>query len=1463
MPAPRFRSLVLGGIALTVSVQRAETLHKTHLALYAPLAASGARADGVAAGQQADRERILVRWKPGTPRAAIQRANDPVKGRALLKEYHVVDGLQLVRVRSGDVAGALADYRANPNVLYAEPDFVVHADVIPNDPSFGQLWGLRNTGQIVNGNPGIAGADIRATEAWNLWTGDADFRIAVIDTGVNYLHPDLAANVWTNPGEIAGNGLDDEGNGYVDDVHGYDFLFGDGDPIDDHSHGSHVAGTIGAMGDNGIGVVGVNWRCKIVALKFISAGGSGYISGAIDAFQYVIDNGIRVSNNSWGTVYYSLSLYDVIQASQAVGHLAVAAVGNSTINTDVTPHYPASFNLGNVIAVAAVDNDDQLASFSNYGPASVHLGAPGVTIYSTVLAADYAYFNGTSMASPHVAGVVGLVMSRIPAWNYQQVRNQVLQTARPIPALNGVTVTGGVVNARAAVGDCNLNGVLDDQDIASGFSDDCTGNGVPDECEPDCNANGQADSCDIQGGAADCTSNGIPDSCEPDCNLNALADSCDLALGAADCNRNGVPDDCEPDCNKNNIADLCDVAGGASADCTENGIPDECEPDCNSNGVADSCDIDAGTSLDCNGNGVPDSCDLALGGSEDCSNNGVPDECEFDCNNNDVADSCDILAGVLHDANSDGVADECVLGMSLVPIGSTGLHTLEGNRIFLPHGGQIVTLEVLLTGWDHDLDGTPRLKAYQAAIDPLGFISGQAGALALHRVPCTIDGQCRGDAIGPGQCEANGFCDAKSALSVDQFHPNYAYQNVEVFAGVFINAGFPPAAASGVVANEDSIADPGIPKYGATVLLDVPPDAEGTFVIDFYTQFGLTVWLGENGPIIPIPNLAPAIIVLPSDCNDNGIPDEQDLAAGVSEDCNDNAVPDECLQLETDCNGNLRPDACDLAAGTSVDVNGNGVPDECEPSVLYVNDNAVGANNGTRWIDAFTDLQDALDIAASASGAVDEIWVAAGTYRPTIPSNPTDPRSVTFRLVDGIKLYGGFAGAESDSDQRKPSVNLTVLSGDLNGDDGPNFANNGENSYHVVHGDGTGASTVIDGFRLTGGNADGNFWLGLGDVYGGGLFTDNSSLTVANCTFTGNWAEEGGGLANQNSTHRDEPRGQPFVVNCKFHKNTATYGGGLSNNITNATVVNSIFFGNSAWLGAGARNEVSPLAAATFVNCIFAYNVSTAPPHSSEGAGLSPGGTTTVINCIVWGNIAVGLPLEIRQIWGGGSLILHHSVVQDWTGEYVPGSDIITDNPLFVDPDGADNVLGTADDDLRLLPGSPCIDAADNTAVPADVADLDHDGNVAEPTPLDFEGDTRFLDDPATVNTGVPGLAVAPVDIGAFEFGQDCNRNGVIDAVDIGSGTSTDGNGDGVPDECEGCECRLYGDVVPQSAPVGNCVVDLDDLLCVLDGFADPATCPGADLSPCGGDARVDLDDILAELDAFTGVYHCPHPCPP
>jgi len=267
----------------------------------------------------------------------------------------------------------------DPDVEYAEPDYFRHAMITPNDSHYHLQWAFNNEGQMVNGTGGTPDADIDAPEAWEVETGDDRVIVAVVDSGVDYRHPDLSANIWDNPGEIAGNGIDDDGNGYVDDVRGWDFLDGDNTPMDAHGHGTHVAGIIAAVGNNGLGVAGVSWNARIMPLRFLDASGWGLTSDAIGAIEYADAMGAHIINNSWGGGGYSYALREAIEASSAV---VVCAAGNEGRNSDFFPDYPAGYPSLNIVSVAATDQNDNLAIFSNYGVSTVDMAAPGTNIYS-------------------------------------------------------------------------------------------------------------------------------------------------------------------------------------------------------------------------------------------------------------------------------------------------------------------------------------------------------------------------------------------------------------------------------------------------------------------------------------------------------------------------------------------------------------------------------------------------------------------------------------------------------------------------------------------------------------------------------------------------------------------------------------------------------------------------------------------------------------------------------------------------------------------------------------------------------------------------------------------------------------------------------------------------------------------------------------------------------------------------
>lgn len=349
-------------------------------------------------------------------------------------------------------ASAIAALKQSSLVKLVEPNYIYRISKLSNDPMLEQTWGLRNIGQKDSkGSVGVAGVDVGAEQAWDITTGNPEMLVAVIDTGIDFTHPDLVANLWVNEAEKNGTeGVDDDNNGVVDDIHGFNAITGKGDANDDQGHGSHCAGTIGASGDNGIGVAGVNWNVKLMAVKFLDRNGSGNLANAVKAIDYATKMGAKVMSNSWGGGPFSQILFDSIQRSSDAGALFVAAAGNDNNNNDVRPTYPSSMNTPNMISVAAIDNKGARASFSSFGRKSVHLGAPGVNVVSTT-GGDYKSFSGTSMATPHVAGVAALVWGYEPNLTALEVKERLLKTVVLAPSMKNRTQTGGIVNAYNAL----------------------------------------------------------------------------------------------------------------------------------------------------------------------------------------------------------------------------------------------------------------------------------------------------------------------------------------------------------------------------------------------------------------------------------------------------------------------------------------------------------------------------------------------------------------------------------------------------------------------------------------------------------------------------------------------------------------------------------------------------------------------------------------------------------------------------------------------------------------------------------------------------------------------------------------------------------------------------------------------------------------------------------------------------
>jgi subtilisin family serine protease len=354
------------------------------------------------------------------------------------------------RARAGRSLSGLE--RLEPRQLLAG-DLWASPAIIPDDPSFAVEWGLLNTGQYA----GTSGNDIGATQAWQFTTGSRSVVVAVIDSGIDLTHPDLAANLWVNPGEIAGDGIDNDSNGFVDDVHGWDFVDNDAVPQDGFGHGTHVAGIIGAVGNNGVGVAGVNWQVSIMALRIQDDRGAGSTSAMLAALRYATmmrrDHGVMIvaSNNSWDApAGYSGVVEQAIREHGQAGITFVAAAGNNATNTDVTPKYPGGYDLPNVITVASLTPSGGLATSSNYGATSVDVAAPGTAIQSTYKNGTYATLSGTSMAAPHVTGVAALLAAAKPGITVAETRAAILGTATPLASLAGKVATGRL-NAFAAL----------------------------------------------------------------------------------------------------------------------------------------------------------------------------------------------------------------------------------------------------------------------------------------------------------------------------------------------------------------------------------------------------------------------------------------------------------------------------------------------------------------------------------------------------------------------------------------------------------------------------------------------------------------------------------------------------------------------------------------------------------------------------------------------------------------------------------------------------------------------------------------------------------------------------------------------------------------------------------------------------------------------------------------------------
>ncbi|PKM52330.1 MAG: hypothetical protein CVV02_02890 [Firmicutes bacterium HGW-Firmicutes-7] len=382
-------------------------------------------------------DRVIVKFKDNAKANDIEITKN-ITGTRTKKKFK--SNIEVVMIEDHtSVEEVIAELQKNESVEYAEPDYWCEIAAQVDDPFYSLQWGLENDSDF----------DIDAEAAWDISMGSQEVIIAVIDEGVDIYHPDLSDNIWINTKEIPNDGIDNDGNGYIDDIHGWDFHNDDASVYDvgGDYHGTHVAGIIAAKGDNGIGTIGVAPNVKIMPLKFAGPSG-GYVSDAIAAIEYAKKMGAKIANNSWGIGYYSEALRQSIDNYNGV---FVAVAGNYALDIEQSPYYPASYECGNIISVAAVDRTGNLSSFSNYGHYSVDVVAPGNYIYSTLPGGIYEYGGGTSMAAPHVSGVAGLLLSANPSLSPIEIVDIIKESTVPYPSLEGKVATGGLINAHQAL----------------------------------------------------------------------------------------------------------------------------------------------------------------------------------------------------------------------------------------------------------------------------------------------------------------------------------------------------------------------------------------------------------------------------------------------------------------------------------------------------------------------------------------------------------------------------------------------------------------------------------------------------------------------------------------------------------------------------------------------------------------------------------------------------------------------------------------------------------------------------------------------------------------------------------------------------------------------------------------------------------------------------------------------------
>ncbi len=1322
---------------------------------------------------------IEVHGKASSSLRALQRRFDLRDGRRLFRsppataaELYQSLGLGniiMLRCRTGAASDAVAALRRHPAVAYAETGLCFEPAGLPNDPYVAPA-GVWSSGAWGQPYPDLWGLQtIAADSLWSAGARGAGRVVAVIDSGVDTAHEDVP-NLWTNLAELQGvPGFDDDNNGYVDDLHGYDFVNDDPDPSDDLGHGTHGCGTIAAP-VNGVGIVGVAPEAQIMVLKGLPGDGPGGVGPLIEAVQYAAEHGAAVINNGYGALGSSAALADAFHYADALGCVSIAAAMN--FNVDAALFTPA--NIDTVVAVAATDPADVRAAFSNWGQI-IDVAAPGVDILSLRGAgtdlylgdpdyvpgarfvpafdrdARYYRSDGTSMACTHVAGLAAALRSAAADLGPGVIRVALRTGTDDLGAPGFDPLYGyGRINAAAALQ----------------FVTDCNGNGRPDPCDLDCAASGcAADGC---GASVDCNGNHFPDECEPggleDCNGNRTVDLCELFDGsAADCNANGIPDDCDlgggsPDADDNGILDECQVRLFVDASARGAGsglswadafveVQEALDAAASSTAVWVEIWVAAGSYLPDRGSGDRDQAFeltgkvAVYGGFAGTEQNRTerdwrlhPTILSGDLQGND--DPAGFPGGASYLDNSAGVVR--ISGPGADPV-------LDG---FIIRGGMAQS-----GGGVSIIDAAPQIVncVITANFAEAGGGVSVAGKSLPMLINCALAGNFADDAGGGMQvlggspllinCAWTGnhaddggglFC---SGAAPSLVNCSLAGNSASAAGGgVYGTAGALPALTNCIVWNNVAADGPpgtgqiaGLAVVNYSCVQDWQAGGTGNLAADplFHDVDGADDVLGTPDDDLRLTAFSPALDAghnnaLPPDVTD--LDDDGDLAELLPIDAG--GVPRRLDAPAVDPDpgdpGTTGPPVVDMGAF------------EHSP-IAFVDASARGAANGRTWSDAFTDVQDALAAAAAPGSLITEVWVAAGVYTP---DRGTAERGLAFALADGLAMFGGFSGSETFRQQRDWRSYETVLSGDLLADDGPLFQNNSDNSCHVLVADDPGSAARLDGFTVTAGHAD---CTGDGDR-GAGVWIGRGDLQLVNCRFLHNRAEIQGGAVDAS------PAAGLGVVNCVFGGNQAGFrGGALSVEAVGVTLANCLFSGNQAGTGGGALSSHG--AAVVVHQGTFSLN------QADEFGGAihgSAGGSIQLANSILWGNSTAAGRSEADQLLGD-AVAVDHCCIQGWSGA-LGGTGNIAADPGLTDPDGADDIPGTADDQARLSAGSPCIDAAANRMIAADLLDLDDDGDIDEPLPLDLDWRPRLLNDPTQVaDRRESGAGPAIADMGAYE----------------------------------------------------------------------------------------------------------------